>query len=142
MNSWRHIRAALAPRPKTKRSGRDEGRPEAIDALIASYFKSDAFTKALAGETQRMRRNILDRLRTNHGGKLVATLERRHVVAMLEKKRPYAQKNWLKTIRGLMLFAIKENYRADDPTADQGGEAADQKHRPHDLGRRTDRRIS
>ncbi|MGC1846532.1 MAG: tyrosine-type recombinase/integrase, partial [Pseudolabrys sp.] len=26
-------------------------------------------------------------------------------------------KNWLKTLRGLMLFAIKENYRADDPTA-------------------------
>jgi len=64
-----------------------------------------------------MRRNILDRLRTNHGGKLVATLERRHVVAMLEKKKPYAQKNWLKTIRGLMLFAIKEKYGADDPTA-------------------------
>lgn len=36
---------------------------------------------------------------------------------MLEKKRPYAQKNWLKTLRGLMHFAIKENFRADDPTA-------------------------
>jgi len=48
---------------------------------------------------------------------MVATLERRHIVAMLEKKKPYAQKNWLKTIRGLMLFAIRENYRADDPTA-------------------------
>jgi hypothetical protein len=39
-----------------------------------------------------MRRNILDRLRTNHGGKMVATLERRHIVAMLEKKKPYAAK--------------------------------------------------
>ena len=36
---------------------------------------------------------------------------------MLEKKAPYAQKNWLKTIRGLMLFAIKENDRAEDATA-------------------------
>ena len=108
--------AALATQPKQE-IGAGRSRAGSIDALIASYFKSDAFTKALAGETQRMRRNILDRLRTNHGGKLVATLERRHVVAMLEKKKPYAQKNWLKTIRGLMLFAIKEKYRADDPTA-------------------------
>ena len=88
-----------------------------IAALVAAYYKSDAFTKALAPETQRMRRNILDRLREPHGDKRVRTLERRHIVMMLERKAPYAQKNWLKTIRGLMLFAIKENYRADDPTA-------------------------
>ena len=36
---------------------------------------------------------------------------------MLEKKRPYAQNNWLRTLRGLMLFAIAKNYRGDDPTA-------------------------
>ena len=88
-----------------------------IAALVAAYYKSDAFTKALAPETQRMRRNILDRLRERHGDKRVRTLERRHIVMMLERKAPYAQKNWLKTLRGLMLFAIKENYRADDPTA-------------------------
>ncbi|MGA7668677.1 MAG: tyrosine-type recombinase/integrase [Pseudolabrys sp.] len=88
-----------------------------IAALVVAYYKSDAFTKALAPETQRMRRNILDRLREQHGDKRVRTLERRHIVMMLEKKAPYAQKNWLKTLRGLMLFAVKENYRADDPTA-------------------------
>jgi integrase len=88
-----------------------------MDALITAYLKSDAFTKALAGETQRMRRNILDRFRVQHGSKMVRTLERRHVVAIIEKKKPFAQKNWLNTLRGLMLFAIKENFRADDPTA-------------------------
>jgi site-specific recombinase XerD len=92
-------------------------KPGTIDALIVEYFKSDAFTKALAPETQRMRRNILDRFRTEHGGNRVATLERRHVVRLLEKKPVHAQKNWLKTLRGLMLFAVAENYRADDPTA-------------------------
>ncbi len=64
-----------------------------------------------------MRRNILNRFRTEHGSKMVATLEHRDVVQLLEKKKPYAQKNWLKALRGLMLFAVKENYRADDPTA-------------------------
>jgi hypothetical protein len=90
--------------------------PQSMDALIAAYLKSDAFTKALADETQRMRHNILDRFRVQHGSKMVRTMERRHVVAIIEKKKPFAQKNWLNTLRGLMLFAIKENYRADDPT--------------------------
>jgi hypothetical protein len=91
--------------------------PQSMDSLIAAYLKSDAFTKALAGETQQMRRNILDRFRTKHGGKMVRSLERRHVVAIIEKKKPFAQKNWLNTLRGLMLFSIKKNYRADDPSA-------------------------
>jgi integrase/recombinase XerD len=97
--------------------GAKRSAPNSIDAVIAAYLKDDAFTKALAPDTQRMRRNILDRFRTAHGGKSILTLQHRHIVAMLEKKKPYAQKNWLKTLRGLMLFAVKENYRADDPTA-------------------------
>ena len=92
-------------------------RPGTIDALIVHYLKSEAFTKALASETQRMRRNILDRFRTKHGTKRVITLERRNVIKIIEGRPPHAQKNWLKTLRGLMLFAIAENYRADDPTS-------------------------
>jgi hypothetical protein len=90
----------------------DAGRRKqgSIDALMVSYLKSGLFTKGLADETQRMRRNILDRFRTKHGAKIVRTLERRYIVAILEKKKRHAQKNWLKTIRGLMLFAIRENY--------------------------------
>jgi integrase/recombinase XerD len=88
-----------------------------IDALIVTYFRSRTFTEALAPETQRMRRNILDRFRTEHGGKRVATLESKHVATLIKDRSVHAQKNWLKTLRGLMLFAISENYRADDPTA-------------------------
>jgi integrase/recombinase XerD len=106
--------AALAAMPKAQATKAGEG---SMTALIGAYYKADAFTKALAPETQRMRRNILDNLRDRHGTKQVKTLERRHVEAMLRTKAPYAQKNWLKTLRGLMLFAISENYCADDPTA-------------------------
>jgi hypothetical protein len=67
-------------------SGAGRFDPKSMDALITLYLKSDAFTKALALETQRMRRNILDRFRSKHGGKQVRTLERRHIVAMLESK--------------------------------------------------------
>jgi hypothetical protein len=56
----------LSPRVEI---GADRTKPGTIDALIVHYLKSDAFTKALAPETQRMRRNILDRFRTDHGAK-------------------------------------------------------------------------
>jgi integrase/recombinase XerD len=108
--------AALAGVESKLEIGASRTTPRTIDALIVAYFRSRAFTEALAPETQRMRRNILDRFRTEHGGKRVATLESRHV-AKLIKDPVHAQKNWLKTLRGLMLFAISENYRADDPTA-------------------------
>lgn len=96
--------------------GAARSKPGTVNALVASYFQSDAFTKALAPETQRMRRNILDRFRTEHGDKRVAMLQRQNVATLLKTKTPDAQKNWLKTLRGLMLFAIEDNYRADDPT--------------------------
>jgi hypothetical protein len=103
----------LAPRVEI---GAERTMPGTIDALIVAYLKSDAFTKALAPETQRMRRNILDRFRIKHGAKRVITLERRNIVKIIESKKLHAQKNWLKTLRGLMMFAVAENYRADDPT--------------------------
>ena len=105
---------ALASLPTTEFKAAKEG---SIDALVTAYLRDDSFTKALASETQRMRENILERFRAKHGTKSIRTLETRHVIAMLEKKRPYAQKNWLKTLRGLMLFAVAKNYRGDDPTA-------------------------
>ena len=64
-----------------------------------------------------MRRAIIERFRNEHGGKQVKHLLPHHVTKMLEAKKPFAQRNWLKTMRGLILFAISENYRADDPTA-------------------------
>jgi integrase len=43
-------------------------------------------------------------------------LRRDHVAAMLDGLTPAAQGNWLKALRPLMAFAIKERMRADDPT--------------------------
>ena len=86
-----------------------------INALIAAYYKSDAFTEALAAETQRMRRNILERFREDHGDKRSVTMQRHHVSKILEGKKRFAKKNWLKTLKGLMAFAIAEGIRADNP---------------------------
>jgi hypothetical protein len=132
--------AALAGRSAPIEIGSQRTLPGTINALIVAYYRSDAFLKALAPETQRMRRNILERFRTDHGDKRVATLEHRHVVKLLEERRPHAQKNWLKTLRGLMAFAIAEGYRPNDPTANV--KVVRVKSRTHDLGRRTDRPLS
>ena len=89
-----------------------------INALIAAYYKSDAFTEALAAETQRMRRNILERFREDHGDKRAVTMQRHHVSRLLEGKKRFAKKNWLKTLKGLMAFAIAEGIRTDNPCND------------------------
>jgi hypothetical protein len=129
----------LAPRIEI---GAGRTTPGTVDALIVHYLKSDAFTKALAPETQRMRRNILDRFRIKHGAKRVITLERRNVAKIIESKRPYAQKNWLKTLRGLMLRRRGELSDRRSDERGEGGSSGGAKHRTHDMGRRTDSRLS
>jgi integrase len=107
--------AALAMGPAEIAASRSK--PGTFDALIVEYYKSKVFTDGFADATQRMRRPILENWRADHGTKHVAHLRPQDVRKFLELKKPYAQKNWLKTLRGLMLFAIAQNYRADDPTA-------------------------
>jgi integrase/recombinase XerD len=106
--------AALAQRLDI---GERRTKPGTIDALIVDYYRSDAFTKALSPASQRSRRNILERFRALNGGNQAAGLRREHVKRQIEGRKPFAQKNWLKALRGLMLFAVAENYRGDDPTA-------------------------
>jgi integrase len=87
-----------------------------INAAVAAYYRSTSFTQALAPATQRMRRNIVERFRAEHGDKRIALLQRNHIAKILETMKPYAQKNWLKTIRGLMAFAVADNMCASDPS--------------------------
>jgi integrase len=87
-----------------------------VNAIIVAYYASKAF-EALAPETQRMRRAILERFRAAHGDKRIALFKRGNVVRLLEAMKPHAQKNWLKTMRGLMAFAVANNFCNDDPTS-------------------------
>src|SRR5262249_26388387 len=66
--------------------------------------------------TQKMRRAILERFREQHGDKRIALLPREFIARTLGKKKPFAARNWLKTLRGFMEFVVAENFRADDPT--------------------------
>jgi hypothetical protein len=47
---------------------------------------------------------------------LVVRRAKAHIVKLLELMTPHAQKNWLKTMRGLMAYAVSKEMIAADPT--------------------------
>jgi len=108
--------AALAGAAPPLDIGASRTKTGTINAAIVGYYAHTSFTQGFARETQKMRRAILERFRTEHGEKRVALLQRSHIVKLLEGMKPHAQKNWLKTIRGLMAYAVANNMLKDDPT--------------------------
>jgi integrase len=100
--------------------GAGRTKPGTIKALVVVYYNS-ADWHALAGETQKTRRRIIERFRAEHGDKRVAFLQREHILKMLAAiDRPSARRHWLKAIRGLLRSAIP-SMRKDDPTDGIGG---------------------
>jgi integrase len=90
-------------------------KPGTIGALVVQYFKSSAWGE-LATDTQKTRRRIIERFRSEHGDKRVALLRRKHIEKMLaDIGKASARRHWLKAIRGLLRSAIPI-MREDDPT--------------------------
>lgn len=96
--------------------GKERSAPGTVGGAVAAYYQHTRFL-ALAPSTQKMRRAILERFRNEHGEKRLALMERSHVARILGAKKPFAARNWLKTLRGLMEFAVELGLRRDDPTA-------------------------
>jgi integrase len=97
--------------------GKTKSAPGTVSAAIASYYRDNRFT-ALAPGTQKMRRTILERFRAEHGDKRLVGLQKQHIAAILGAKKPFAARNWLKALRGLMQFAVAACLIGSDPTAD------------------------
>jgi len=109
--------AALAGETAPKRHvGAERWRSGSLGSLIAAYLGSAEF-RALAPLTQRTYRNMLERLRAEHGEKPVAQLEARHIRRMLDgmADRTGAANNLLKRLRGVMQFAVDHGWRDDNP---------------------------
>jgi len=106
---------ALDGAPKVE-TGASRTKPGSVSAMIAAFYKSPAFTKNKP-ITQATDRNILEAIRTKHGEKRIAIMERRHVVNMLAEKadRPAAQRNLLRVLRVLLAFAVEQGLRPDNP---------------------------
>lgn len=109
--------AALAGEGPRVEIGANRTRPGTVNAVVVGYYQSLTF-RSLAPGTQKMRRAILERFRVDHGDKRIATLPREFISRTLGKRSPAAARNWLKTLRGLLQFAVAEGFRQDDPTRD------------------------
>jgi integrase len=112
----------------TQAIGADKTIAHSLGALIKAYVTSKTFT-ALAAETQRTRRNILERFAKTNGDKAlyyidaktgdrVMLLKRERVQKFVNDKSdtPFAQRNFLNTLRAMFKWAMKEGRTPDDPT--------------------------
>jgi integrase len=104
---------ALAGLPR-KQIGADRTQPGTLNAAIVGYYQCLAF-RELAPSTQARRRAILERFRSEHGDKRIATLPQEFIRRVLDQMKPGEARNWLKALRGLLDFAVGQRFRADNP---------------------------
>jgi integrase len=90
--------------------------PGTIAAGLVGFYASGAFT-SLAPETKRTMRNVLERFKTKHGTKRVATLEARHLEEMVGAMgdRPAAARNFLRSLRAFMRYCVSVRLRDTNP---------------------------
>lgn len=86
-----------------------------ISAALISYYQSSAFTEALAKVTQQNRRAILEGFRAEHGDKRVALMHATALQNIINKKRPAAQRNFKKAMRGFIDYCMSHNLMKCDP---------------------------
>ena len=88
-----------------------------VNAMVVGYIASAAFHN-LAPGSQAQYRRIFEGLRREHGNRSIATLERKHVVMMVDAKAktPVAARDFLRCLRLLITYAISIGVRHDDPT--------------------------
>jgi integrase len=110
--------------------GAKRSKPGTLDALIAAYLdpQSSSLFKTRAPETRRTCRNILENFRREYGhkplfrtdshGRRIMQLTREHMQRIVNSKAetPFAQRNFLNTVRVLFQWAWKEGRIPDDPT--------------------------
>jgi len=90
--------------------------PGSFSALCVSYYGSPEF-RGLAAITQRVRRNVLERFRAEHGHRLLKDLRSKDIRAILGAKAntPEAANNLLKVLRVVLDYAISEGTIASNP---------------------------
>jgi hypothetical protein len=87
-----------------------------INALAVSYYKSPEFV-SLKDSTKLTYRREIERLREDHGHRLVNQMKRQHVVKLLEPltDRPSARNNRLRMLRMLMNHSVEIGWTVSNP---------------------------
>ena len=97
--------------------GKARTRAGSMAALVVSYYASPEF-KGTAASTQQTYRGICEKIRSDHGERMVKELRRQHVKAIIGKMSatPAAANNYLRMLRILMRHAIDIEWIPRDPT--------------------------
>jgi integrase len=86
-----------------------------VNALIISYYASSAF-QDLRPSTQRLRRNILESFRADHGDKRLQGLSWQHLDAIIAaKKKPETRNHLLKALRAVLDVAVLQGLLPNNP---------------------------
>jgi integrase len=90
--------------------------PGSFSALCVSYYGSPEF-RGLKASTQKVRRNIIERFRTEHGHRALKDLQSVHVRSIIGAKAstPEAANNLLKVLRVVLDYAISIDMIAHNP---------------------------
>jgi integrase len=88
--------------------------PGSVSAAIAEYYRDNSFLGMAAG-TRRLRRSILERFRREFGDLRLSDLDQGALTLLLGKRRPFAARNWLTALRGLLAWAVSTGLRDDNP---------------------------
>jgi len=93
--------------------------------MVIGYLASGAFHK-LAPASQQQYRRILGRLRAEHGDRSIATLQRKHVVLMLDAKAktPVGARDFLRCLRLLTQYAVQHRRARGRSHRGRAGEAS------------------
>ncbi|TDX77748.1 phage integrase family protein [Neorhizobium sp. R1-B] len=97
--------------------GKGRTKAGSMAALVVSYYASPEF-KGTAASTQTTYRGICEKIRKDHGERMVKDLRRQHVKAIIGKMSatPAAANNYLRMLRILMRHAIDIELISRDPT--------------------------
>jgi integrase len=96
--------------------GADRIIPRSVAALIVAYYKSRDFT-GLQAQTRSTYRNTLEKIREQHGTKLVSGIRQRHVAAMLNGLETNEQ-NWRRMLRIILRIALERGWIDVHPMAE------------------------
>jgi integrase len=101
---------------KTANIGASRTAPGTVNSLVVSYYKSPEF-RGLKASTAKVRRNIIEAFRREHGDKPLAPLKRDNVKNIIGAKAdtPEAANNLLKTLRLLLNYAVDVGMLASNP---------------------------
>jgi integrase len=98
--------------------GASRTRAGSISAMIAGYVKDSAEFDKLEPTSKIQYMRIFEHMRRDYGDMSMRTLQRPHVVGMLDDRKgtPSAARDFLRCLRVLIAYAIRTGARQDDPT--------------------------